>query len=181
MLHDLPSVDVPGDCHPLSSLLFGGLICHIALFAVQVVTRKLHTCSVFWGLYVLPVAMASFRGFPMASSDQNSLRTPLPGYCLVTLTDAQPPLDWCTVKGAGPRVRRSWVRSQLCHRMWPAQLPPWAAAVSSVAKQEDWTRAQADLKSLPISQLLELDHPAPPQSSPVLPQLGLCSLSEGWL
>ena len=93
MLHDLPSVDVSGDCHPLSSLLFGGLICHIALFAVQVVTRKLHTCSVFWDLYVLPVAMASFRGFPMASSDQNSLRTPLPGYCLVTLTDA-PASPW---------------------------------------------------------------------------------------
>lgn len=64
--------------------------------------------------------------------------------------------------------------------MWPAQLPPWAAAGSSVAKQEDWTRAQADLKGLPISQLLELDHPAPspklscaPPAGPVQPVCGV--------
>lgn len=57
-----------------------------------------------------------------------------------------------------------------------------AAAVSSVAKQEDWTGAQADLKGLPVSQLLELDHPTPSPKlgSPILPELALCSLSVGW-
>lgn len=63
--------------------------------------------------------------------------------------------------------------------VWPAQLPPRAAAVSSVAKQEDWTRAQADLKGLPVSQLLELDRSPssfpkaglshPPPAGPVQP------------
>lgn len=151
MLHDIPSVDIPGDCHPLSSLLFGGLICHVALIAVQVVTRKLHTCSVFWSLYVLPEAMAS--------SDQNSLRTPLPGHCLVTLTDA-PASPWLVHSG------RCWAQSREILGQVSALSPGLssvtrAAAVSSVAEQEDWTRAQADLKGLPVSQLLELDHPTP--------------------
>lgn len=183
MLHDVPSVDLPGDCHPLSSLLFGGLICHVALIAVQVLTRKLHTCSVFWSLYVLPVAMASFRGFPMASSDQNSLRTPLPGYCLVTLADA-PASPWLVHSG------RCWAQSReilgqaaALSPVWPAQLPPRAAAVSSVAKQEDWTRAQADLKALPVSQRLEFDRSPssfpkaglshPPPAGPVQPVCGV--------
>ena len=180
MLHDILSVDIPRDCHPLSSLLFGGLICHVALIAVQVVTRKLHTCSVFWSLYVLPVAMASFRGFPMASSDQNSLRTPLPGHCLVTLTDV-PASPWLVHSG------RCWAQSREILGQVSALSPGLssvtrAAAVSSVAKQEDWTRAQADLKGLPISQLLELDHPTPSPKlgSLVLPELALCSLSVGW-
>lgn len=93
------------------------------------------------------------------------------------LIDVPASPGWWTVEGAGPRVRRPWVGSQLCHCVWPAQLPAWAAAVSSLAKREDWTNPQAGLKSLTVSRPLELYHPGSCQKlgSPILSQQGLHS------
>ena len=103
---------------------------------------------------------------------QNALRAPFPDCCSVMLIDVPASPGGWTVEGAGPRVRRPWVGSQLCHRVWPAQLPPWAAAVSSLAKQEDWTNPQAGLKSLTVSRPLELYHPGSCQKlgPPILSQ-----------
>lgn len=56
-----------------------------------------------------------------------------------------------------PRVGHPGSGLQLCPQCGQYSSPPRAAAVSSVAKQEDWTRAQADLKGLPAFSLLELD------------------------
>lgn len=89
---------------------------------------------------------------------QNSLRAPFADCCSVMLIDVPASPGWWTVEGAGPRVGRPWVGSQLCLRVWPAQLPAWAAAVSSLAKREDWTNPQAGLKSLTVSRPLELYH-----------------------
>lgn len=128
--------------------------------------------------------MASFRAFPMASSDQNSLRTP---YQATVWWHLQMPprlplggAQWevLGLELGDPRSGCSSVPS-----VASTAPSPKTAAVSSVAKQEDWTRAQARLEgSARFSSSLNLiDHPAPSPKlgSPILPQLALCSLSAG--
>lgn len=125
--------------------------------SLQVSSRNRHACSVFWWLYILPVAAASPWPQMRAFAPQRSPGAPGPEHCLGHLR--HPGLRWQPV-GRVPAL-------SLGGGLW--QCPPWAAAVSSGAKREAWIRPHVGSKSLRISQPLELYHPAPS------PKLGLFS------
>lgn len=123
-----------------------------------------------------------FQRLPMASSDQNSLRTPLPGYCLVTLTDAPASLIGAQWKVLGPELGDPGSGCSSVPSVASTAPSPGSSSVLS-SKTGRLTRAQADLKGLPVFSSLNLiDHPAPspkagPPISPAGPVQPVCG---GW-